>query len=173
MDTNSLLKKYSKALICDPAQVQYQVNYGLDDIKRIVPHRDPFLLIDKIAGVDLERSLIVGTREIVATDPVFQGHFPEYPVYPGTLLVEMMGQLGVASCYFFTEKDWRIKPGAKPVLMRATRIMGAQFIAPVLPGQRVVLLGQMIEWDGLLASMLGQVVVDGKVCCVSIGEVCM
>ena len=63
------------------------LSYGQDDIKKLIPHRDPFLFIDRLTGLDLteDQELIIGSRVIPKDDPVFKGHFPDFPVYPCSL----------------------------------------------------------------------------------------
>ncbi|MBN2353053.1 MAG: beta-hydroxyacyl-ACP dehydratase [Spirochaetales bacterium] len=147
------------------------MNIGRDGIERIIPQRDPILYVDRLTGVDLDAGVISGERWIDPADPVFNGHFPEYPVYPGTYIVEMIGQLGLCLYYFLENKTDSISPEAKPLPLRATRILGASFMEPILPGRTVTLLAKKLEFDGFLATAVGQAIVDGKVACVSIGEV--
>ena len=146
---------------------------GRDEICRIIPHRDPFLLVDRLTGVDHESGAVCGERTIPWDDPVFAGHFPDAPLYPGVLQIEMLGQLGLCLHYFLTTGAQSIGDDAEPVQVRATRIVGAYFLAPLSPGSRVVLIAQKLEADEFFATMIGQVVLDGRVTCVSVGEVVM
>ena len=95
MDYDALLKKHRKRLLISPEDVAFKLQIGRRDIERILPHRDPFLLLDRLTGIDLAGELITGTRTVRRDDPVFEGHFPESPVYPGVLELEMIGQLGL------------------------------------------------------------------------------
>ena len=63
----------------------------INEIKKIIPHRYPFLLVDRIVECDLD-SRIVGIKNVTADEPFFQGHFPEFPVMPGVLIIEAMAQ---------------------------------------------------------------------------------
>ena len=63
----------------------------IDQIRDILPHRYPFLFVDKI--IELEENRIVGIKNVTATEPFFQGHFPDYPVMPGVLITESMAQV--------------------------------------------------------------------------------
>ena len=67
--------------------------FGINDIKRILPHRYPFLLVDRVIEVDGIRRA-VGIKNVTINEPFFQGHFPEEPVMPGVLQIEAMAQTG-------------------------------------------------------------------------------
>ena len=146
--------------------------WGRNDIKRILPHREPFLLVDRLTGVGFDQEAIAGSRLISSEDPIFAGHFPDYPVYPGCLEVEMIGQLGLCLHYFLGSRSTEVPSQDQPMRVRATRILGAYYLAPVLPGREVVLLAKKLEFDEYFASMIGQVIADGVVACAAIGEVC-
>src|SRR5690625_2995838 len=65
----------------------------IEHIKETIPHRYPFLLVDKILDVE-EGHRVVGLKNVTANEPFFQGHFPEYPVMPGVLIIESLAQVG-------------------------------------------------------------------------------
>lgn len=170
-DFDSLLRQYRKKKLFDPATLPYQFSYGTAEVESIIPHRKPLLYVDGLTGWDPERGCIAGYRSISPDDPVFQGHFPEYPVYPGNFMVESIGQLGLCMYHFVAHQTNHILPDAKPVALRATKITGALFVEPVLPGARVTLLARKITWDGYFATMIGQAIVNDKVAVVCGGEV--
>jgi 3-hydroxyacyl-[acyl-carrier-protein] dehydratase len=171
VEYDALLKSLRKKPLARPEGLSFRLSIGRDEIERIIPQRDPILYVDRLTGVDLDSGVIAGERWIDPADPVFNGHFPEYPVYPGTYTVEMIGQLGLCLYYFLENKTAVISPDANPLPLRATRLLGASFLEPILPGKTVTLLAQKLEYDGFLATAVGQAIVDGKVACVSIGEV--
>ena len=112
-----------------------EVNKMLDivDIKRLLeclPHRYPFLLVDKIVNVDGDRSC-VGIKNVTFNEPQFQGHFPESPVMPGVLLIEGMAQTAGAICVHSAAQV------GKPKLVYFMTIDKVKFRKPVVPGDRV------------------------------------
>jgi 3-hydroxymyristoyl/3-hydroxydecanoyl-(acyl carrier protein) dehydratase len=141
-------------------------------IERILPHRKPFLFVDSIIHVDTASQTIAGTYAVPADDPVFEGHFPGEPVLPGVFMVEMIGQLGLALQYFVERDTTAVAEDAAPARVRATRILGSLFLAPVVPGDRATILARGLASDGIFAAALGQLLVGDRVCCVSAGEVC-
>ena len=171
MDAEQLLRAYKKKLLFSPSDLPHKPAVEREQIKQIIPHREPMLLIDSIKGLDFEEGLIAGSRYMDPKDPVFSGHFPKYPVYPGSLEVEMIGQLGLCLYYFVMNETAEIGPSAKPVDIRATKILGAQYLQPLLPGKNAVILAKKLDYDGFFGTAAGQVVSEGKVCCTAVGEV--
>ncbi len=172
MDHEKLLKQFRKKPMAQPEDFPDKLSFNRGDIKKIIPHREPFLLVDKILGVDLGREIIIGSRMISEDDPVFKGHFPDFKVYPGSLQLEMVGQIGLCLYYFINNKTLEISKDPKPLRIRATRIIGAHFLEPVLPGKEVTLIVMKHEQEAFFGSVLGQVISDNRVCSVSISEVC-
>jgi 3-hydroxyacyl-[acyl-carrier-protein] dehydratase len=171
VDYDALVKSLRKKPLARPEGLSVKLDAGRDEIERIIPQREPILLVDRLTGLDREAGVIAGERWIDPADPVFNGHFPDFPVYPGSYTVEMIGQLGLCLHYFLESKNDAIAPQARPLPLRATRILSAVFLEPILPGKTVTLLAQKLEFDGFLATAVGQAIVDGKVACVSVGEV--
>ena len=177
LDYQDLLKRHRKKLLFDAEEIQFQTpTEGLDReaLQRILPHREPFLLIDRLEGIDIEEGTILGKKFLEPKLPLFKGHFPDYPVYPGSLGVEAIGQLGLC-LYYFIQNNTTSPPApgtlAPPLSIRATRIIGAYFLHPMLPGKELTILSKRIEYDGFFATALGQIISEGKICCVSAGEV--
>ncbi|AYD01395.1 3-hydroxyacyl-ACP dehydratase FabZ [Neorhizobium sp. NCHU2750] len=100
----------------------------IQEIMTLLPHRYPFLLVDKIIDIDGDNSAI-GIKNVTANEPHFQGHFPERPIMPGVLLVEAMAQTAGAIC--------ARKQGEGGNLVYFMTIDNARFRKPVVPGDRV------------------------------------
>jgi 3-hydroxyacyl-[acyl-carrier-protein] dehydratase len=172
MDYDLVLKPYRKKNIATLEQMPTRFEYPRSAIEKIIPHRDPFLLVDQLSGLDLDQAVLIASRQIAASDPVFQGHFPGCPVYPGALQVEMIGQAGLCLSYFVNAQQKIISDQARPVNVRATKILGAYFLEPVLPGCEVFLAVKRLTNDTYFASVIGQVICGQKICTVAICEVC-
>lgn len=124
----------------------------VNEIRRILPHRYPFLLVDRI--VELEKERIVGIKNVTVNEPFFQGHFPEFPVMPGVLIVEAMAQTaGVLVLKSIPDRD------SKLVLLVSIEM--AKFRRPVVPGDQLRIEMTVIRRKGSVAKMAGRVTVDG------------
>jgi len=99
--------------------------FNAKEIQEILPHRYPFLLVDRIIHIDLENSEIIGIKNVTMNEPFFQGHFPNIPIMPGVLILEAMAQTGG----ILVHQKGYIKKIA--VLLNITN---AKFRKPVLPG---------------------------------------
>jgi 3-hydroxyacyl-[acyl-carrier-protein] dehydratase len=171
-DPQLLLKTFRKKPLADSAVTLTRCNYSRDDVKKIIPHREPFLLVDSITGIDLENQIICGTRYCPADDPVFQGHFPGFPVFPGSLQLESAGQMGLCLCYFLTNRTIQLPAATQIMQVRVTKVLGAQFLEPVAPGCTMELVSKRLAADAFFETYLGQVLANGKICSVFVGEIC-
>src|SRR3974377_1786116 len=124
----------------------------INDIRAILPHRYPFLLVDRI--VELEPERIVGIKQITANEPFFIGHFPDFPVMPGVLIVEAMAQTaGVLVLQSMPDR------ANKPVLLAS--VGSAKFRPPVFPGDQLRIEMVTIRRKATVAKMAGRATVDG------------
>lgn len=147
------------------------LSYGQTDIQNIIPHRAPFLFLDKLNRVNKNDFMIEGERYIAADDGIFVGHFPANPVYPGVLQIEIMGQLGLCLLYFIRHNVTRINPTLMPVSGLFTKVHHVSFIAPVYPNDTLQIIVKLIAYDEYIGTIAGQVVKDGKICSLGILEV--
>lgn len=171
LDHEKLLKQYKKKPLFDAGGLPVRLACNRRTIEKIIPQREPILLVDALTGLDPEEGAISGSRLIDPADSVFKGHFPDYPVYPGSYTLEMIGQLALCLYYFLEEKTTEVADDAAPVSARATRIWGAYFLEPIPPGAKVELLAKKVDYSGYLATAIGQALVNDRVCCVFLGEV--
>ncbi len=124
----------------------------INEIRKILPHRYPFLLVDSI--VELEAERIVGIKNVTVNEPFFQGHFPDFPVMPGVLIVEAMAQAaGVLVLKNISDRD------SKLVFLVA--IENARFRKPVIPGDTLRLEMTVIKRRSNVAKMAGKATVNG------------
>jgi len=126
----------------------------INDILRILPHRHPFLLIDRI--IDLTpKERIVAVKNVTINEPFFAGHFPNMPIMPGVLIVEAIAQAGGA--LLLTEVEDR-----DDKLMVLTGIEKARFRRPVLPGDQLRIEVEVKAWRQTAVRMEGKAFVGGK-----------
>lgn len=148
-----------------------RVSIGRDGIERLIPHREPFLFVDEITDISLEQRCIRGRRHVGEDDPVFRGHFPDDPVYPGVLQLEMMGQLGLCLMQFLMAGGAEIPHPPKAGKVRALKVHFAQFFAPVTPGSHLTVLSRAVSYDEYTGICAGQVLSGEVVCSFAVLEV--
>jgi 3-hydroxyacyl-[acyl-carrier-protein] dehydratase len=127
------------------------------EIMAILPHRYPFLLIDRV--IEMERKTrIVAIKNVTANEPHFTGHFPDFPIMPAVLQVEAIAQAGGA--LLLTEI-----PDRENKLMVFAGIEGAKFRRPVVPGDQLRIEVTVLNWRRTAVKLLGKVTVDGAIAC--------
>ena len=131
--------------------------YGIEQIMQVLPHRYPFLLVDRILELDpLKR--VVGIKNVTINEPFFQGHFPGHPVMPGVLIVEAMAQTGGVLLLGTVESA-----GEKVVYFMS--LDNVKFRHPVKPGDQLRFECDVLQIRGKVCKMRGVAKVDGKVVC--------
>jgi 3-hydroxyacyl-[acyl-carrier-protein] dehydratase len=127
------------------------------EIQSLLPHRYPFLLVDRIQELDPDRR-IVGIKNVTVNEPFFQGHFPGRPVMPGVLILEAMAQVGAILAF----KSMGQVP--RPVVY-LTGIDGAKFRKPVVPGDRLRFEIDVVKKRGSFWKMQGKAFVENELVC--------
>ncbi|MEI5680371.1 3-hydroxyacyl-ACP dehydratase FabZ [Mesorhizobium sp. CGMCC 1.15528] len=122
-------------------------------LMKLLPHRYPFLLVDRIIEIDEDNSAI-GIKNVTINEPHFQGHFPEQPVMPGVLIIEAMAQTAGAICIKSQNTD-------KPSLVYFMTIDNAKFRRPVVPGDRLHIHVKKLKKRGNIWRFACEAMVDG------------
>jgi len=128
------------------------------EIQKILPHRYPFLLVDKVTSMELEKN-IVAYKNVSISEPVFQGHFPGHPIYPGVMILEGMAQAGgilALKSSGLTDEELKSK------VIYFMSIDKAKFRSPVKPGDKLEYRIEIIKLRKNLIVLDGKAFVDGK-----------
>ncbi|MGD0799718.1 MAG: 3-hydroxyacyl-ACP dehydratase FabZ [Terracidiphilus sp.] len=133
------------------------MTFDIQEILGLLPHRYPFLLIDRV--VEFERGKrLVAIKNVTMNEPFFQGHFPGYPIMPGVLMIEAMAQAG--AIIMMSEI-----PDRETKLAVFTGIERAKFRKPVTPGDQLRIEVDVLAFKSRLGRMEAKAFVDGKVAC--------
>ena len=166
-----LAKSARRHPLWTPAASALRVSVGRQEIERLLPHRDPFLLIDDVTEVGIAEQAIRGRRRVDPNDPVFRGHFPGNPIYPGVLQLEMIGQLGLCLLHFLALGSTTIAAETAPRDARAIKIHFAQFLAPVGPGDELIVVCRAISLNDYTGICAGQILRGDTICSFGVLEV--
>ena len=126
------------------------------DIQKILPHRYPFLLVDKVVSMELEKE-IVAYKNVSISEPVFQGHFPGHPIYPGVMILEGMAQAGGILSF---QSSGLSEEEMKSKVMYFMSIDKAKFRNPVRPGDRLEYRISVLKMRKNLIVLAGKAYVD-------------
>ncbi len=122
-------------------------------IREIIPHRYPFLLVDRITYLDPGIKAI-GYKNITSNEPFFQGHFPGNPIMPGVLIIEALAQLGCVAML--------IKEEYKGMIGLFAGIDGVRFKKPVIPGDKLILQVELLKLKGPIGKFKAEARVDDQ-----------
>jgi beta-hydroxyacyl-ACP dehydratase FabZ len=128
----------------------------LKEIQELLPHRYPFLLVDRVLELELGRR-VVGLKNVTINEPFFIGHFPGHPIMPGVLILEAMAQVG--GVLLMRSLSQR----AEKKLLYFTGIDGARFRRPVVPGDQIRFEVEVLQQRRQMWRMKGTALVDGVV----------
>ncbi len=130
---------------------------GVVEIQKILPHRYPFLLIDRVVELEPNKH-IKGYKNVTIAEQVFQGHFPGHPIYPGVMIIEGMAQAGGILAFKSIAEKEQINAEDKVVYFMS--IDGAKFRSPVRPGDRLEYRLEVLKHRGNIWVLGGQAYVD-------------
>jgi 3-hydroxyacyl-[acyl-carrier-protein] dehydratase len=126
----------------------------IGEILKVIPHRYPFLLVDRILEVEPGRRA-VGLKQVTINEPFFQGHFPGYPIMPGVLIVEALAQVGAIAVLSLPENRGKLALFAG--------IDNFRFRRPVVPGDSLRLEVELVRMRGTVGKGQARALVDGQV----------
>ncbi|AQY50032.1 (3R)-hydroxymyristoyl-ACP dehydratase [Listeria weihenstephanensis FSL R9-0317] len=127
----------------------------ISEIKKILPHRYPFLLVDRV--IELEDKKVVAIKNVTANEEFFNGHFPEYPVMPGVLIVEALAQTSGIAMMQVEGNEGKIGLFAG--------IDGCRFKRQVIPGDQLRLEAEILRLRGSIAKAKVKATVEGEIVC--------
>ncbi len=128
--------------------------FDIKEIIKILPHRYPFLLVDKILEIDLERGYILGQKNVTFNEAFFQGHFPDAPIMPGVLILEALAQSGGVLVHL---KE------TIPKIAVLLSVTNAKFRNPVRPGDILYLKGEGIHFSSKGGKIHSTAMVNDKI----------
>lgn len=134
--------------------------YNVVDIQKILPHRFPFLLIDRITELTPGK-YVEGYKNVSISEPVFQGHFPDHPIYPGVMIIEGMAQAG--GVLAFKSMDNATQEEIQNKVVYFMSIDKAKFRAPVTPGDKLLYKIDVIKNKGAIWQLDAKAYVDDKI----------
>jgi 3-hydroxyacyl-[acyl-carrier-protein] dehydratase len=142
----------------------------ITQIQALIPHRYPFLLVDKVVAIDYEKRTIIATKNVSINEPFFQGHFPTQPIMPGVLIIEAMAQAGGVLTQLTLGRD------AQSKLFYMVKVDKARFTKQVVPGDVLEMhvqikrvIRNMAVYD-CVAKVDGEVVACAEVLCAGTRE---
>lgn len=133
------------------------VSFDLNKIKKMIPHRYPFLLVDKVIDV-IKGERATGVKCVTVNEPFFQGHFPDLPVMPGVLIIESMAQTSGVLVVHTLGKEFEGK------LVYFMTIDDARFRNPVSPGDVLHIHVDVVRSRGMVWKFTGKAMVGDKLC---------
>jgi len=137
--------------------MELPINYK--EIVKLLPHRYPFLLVDRIIELDLGEK-VTGIKNVTSNEHFFQGHFPDNPVMPGVLIIEAMAQVGGILARLSIENEMKDKGDTPPSIFFMS-IDKVKFRKPVIPGDQLVIEVKPIRTGSRVWKMEGRSFVEG------------
>lgn len=147
----AILKKFGNASQNQPKEGKM---FDIQAIQRILPHRFPFLLVDRILELELNKK-VVAIKNVTINEPFFQGHFPGHPIMPGVLVIEAMAQVG-GTCFL-------VDPANEGKILYLAGVDNARFRKPIVPGDQIRFETEVLSLRSKIGKIHGRALVDGKV----------
>ncbi|MCD5993713.1 3-hydroxyacyl-ACP dehydratase FabZ [Pseudomonas sp. CDFA 602] len=132
----------------------------IKEIREYLPHRYPFLLVDRVTELDIENKTIRAYKNVSVNEPFFEGHFPQHPIMPGVLIIEAMAQ--AAGILAFKMLDAKPSDGTLYYFVGSDKL---RFRQPVLPGDKLVLEASFLSSKRQIWKFECKATVDGKAVC--------
>lgn len=129
--------------------------FDIEKILNILPHRYPFLLVDKVIEIKKGRS-IIALKNVTYNEPFFQGHFPDLKVMPGVLVMEAIAQAGGILLYYSI-------PDPENKFVFLSKIDKAKFRKPIVPGDQIRIEVDMLKLKNRICQIRGKAMVEGEV----------
>ena len=153
--TVTLVNEIVKAARKEKRMAEKKTTFAIEDIMKVLPHRYPFLLVDRIIEIEAMKR-IVGIKNVTINEPFFQGHFPGHPIMPGVLIIEAMAQVGgMLMLGTISEPDTKV--------VYFMSLDNVKFRRPVKPGDQLRFELDVIQLRGTVCKMRGVGMVDGEV----------
>jgi 3-hydroxyacyl-[acyl-carrier-protein] dehydratase len=133
--------------------------YDVVEIQKILPHRYPFLLLDRVTKIEKGVS-IEAFKNVSISEPIFQGHFPDHPIYPGVMIIEGMAQAGGVLAFKSSSEEEQEEAANKVVYFMS--IDKAKFRSPVTPGDQLVYKLTVLKQRGAIWQLDAKAYVDDK-----------
>lgn len=127
----------------------------IKEIQKILPHRYPFLLVDRVLEVKKGKS-IIAIKNVTYNEPFFNGHFPEHKIMPGVLIIEALAQTGGILVYHSV-------PDPEDKIMLLSKINSAKFRRPVIPGDQIEFHVNLVKMKNRFCEVKGKAYVDGEI----------
>jgi 3-hydroxyacyl-[acyl-carrier-protein] dehydratase len=151
----AVLRDACRARLAPPGAPDAAAVLDRAGVQRLIPHRDPFLFVDRVDLLDPAAGVIAAAFDLGRSAAVFAGHFPDQPVWPGVLQIEAIAQAGCVLCA--VQRDEPLTDVA------ATHILGARFVRPIRPGAPLEIVATGVD-EGLFYTVVGQCLQHGEVC---------